>query len=912
MKDSSFKISIVMAVYNVELFLGEAIESVIEQDIGFEENIQLILVDDGALDASGSICDDYAERYPNNITVIHKPNGGVSSARNMGIPLIQGKYVSFMDSDDKLESNVCSAVYKFFEDSEEKTDVAAIPIIWFEGKTGPHILNYKFNDGSRVINLCTEYKALQLSSASAFIRTSVLQKNNLRFDEGLKYTEDAKLITLILCEKMTLGVVSDTTYWCRRRVQGEQSATQKSVEDKDWWTKTLQKFQGETSAACKEKLGYVPTFAQYLFMYDLQWRMQQRYVEEDVLTAEEFEEYIQELKKVLVDIDDRIIMEQSEIYGEQKKLLMEFKYGTEAIQYNKENGMLHCKNTMLSLIEWNGALLDFMQLKKDELVLEGYHVWLEYPYENLTPAVKCNGELILCESIERERLEDLSLNQRIVDGKGFRISIPLSQETEQLEIEFGCVINGVWIKKLNVHCGRHFPLSKTYENAYYCANQWMAQMEDEKLIVKPCTRKEKIKAELRFDRELWHSDRRKIALCRLLYHCTKGMLRKEIWLVSDRVNKADDNGEVFYKYLLENQKKKVNAYFVLGTDCEDYARLSKGKKLVPFESNLQKMLYLYASCLVSSQAEENFEHPYKDRQDAVRDIAADKRFVFLQHGITKDDVSAWLNRYNKNISTFVVATRMEYQSILDYQYHYTPNEVALTGFPRFDRLHDDKQRMITIMPTWRKYLLKGIDPKTGIWEMKDGFKESFYYKMYHELINDQRLFDAAEKFGYKIRFLNHPNMTAAANLMTGNEHLIQVPLTESYCDIFAQSSMIVTDYSSTAFDFAYLRKPVLYYQADNEEFFGGAHTYEKGYFDYERDGFGEVEYSLDAVVNRLIEYMERDCALKEKYKERIDATFPYADQKNCERVFNAIYNKQQEKENDIYDGNTAALGVMEG
>ena len=90
------------------------------------------------------------------------------------------------------------------------------------------------------------------------------------------------------------------------------------------------------------------------------------------------------------------------------------------------------------------------------------------------------------------------------------------------------------------------------------------------------------------------------------------------------------------------------------------------------------------------------------------------------------------------------------------------------------------------------------------------------------------------------------------------------------------------------FDFAYLRKPVLYYQADKEEFFSGAHTYTKGYFDYERDGFGEVEYDVDSLVDRVIEYMENDCRLKPLYRDRIDATFPYSDQNNCKRIYEAI------------------------
>ena len=74
--DYRFKFSVVTAVYNVEPYLAEAIESILTQDIGFEESVEIILVDDGSTDRSGAICDEYQQKFPDNIKVIHKENGG--------------------------------------------------------------------------------------------------------------------------------------------------------------------------------------------------------------------------------------------------------------------------------------------------------------------------------------------------------------------------------------------------------------------------------------------------------------------------------------------------------------------------------------------------------------------------------------------------------------------------------------------------------------------------------------------------------------------------------------------------------------------------------------------------------------------------------------------------------------------
>ena len=97
------------------------------------------------------------------------------------------------------------------------------------------------------------------------------------------------------------------------------------------------------------------------------------------------------------------------------------------------------------------------------------------------------------------------------------------------------------------------------------------------------------------------------------------------------------------------------------------------------------------------------------------------------------------------------------------------------------------------------------------------------------------------------------------------------------------------------FDFAYLRKPAIYYQSDNEEFFSGNHTAQKGYFDYEKNGFGEVEYSLEKLVDRIVEYLENGCKLKQKYRDRIDSFFAFNDKNNCQRVYERIIQMEGEK-----------------
>ena len=95
-------ISIIVPVYNVEEYLKECIDSIINQTY---KRIEIILVDDGSTDKSGKICDDYA-KIDKRIKVVHKENGGLSDARNVGISVSSGKYIAFVDSDDWVEKTM--------------------------------------------------------------------------------------------------------------------------------------------------------------------------------------------------------------------------------------------------------------------------------------------------------------------------------------------------------------------------------------------------------------------------------------------------------------------------------------------------------------------------------------------------------------------------------------------------------------------------------------------------------------------------------------------------------------------------------------------------------------------------------------------------------------------------------------
>lgn len=385
--------------------------------------------------------------------------------------------------------------------------------------------------------------------------------------------------------------------------------------------------------------------------------------------------------------------------------------------------------------------------------------------------------------------------------------------------------------------------------------------------------------ERRFLCEAWKRNRnnsRKAVVYRLLYRFAKMFKYRKLWIISDFVNRADDNGEALFQYLQTHKPRRTRVVFAIRKDSTDYHRLSKTGHCVDVTSFRFKLLFLLCDTNISSHADQWY---YYSHLEETRDIHARTKYVFLQHGITENSVSEYLSRYKINISGFVTAALPEYDSIKEEAYGYRKGEVWLTGFPRFDRLFHAEKKCITIMPTWRKNLVENWSAEKGTWDLKTGFEEQEFYKFYDALINSDRLLRALQQLGYRLQFFPHPIINPYIDKFHHDPRVFFLPITETtYRDVFAKSDLMVTDYSSAILDFAYLRKPLFFCQFDYVYFYSD--HYQKGYHDFEKDGFGEVVYDLDHTIDLIIEYAKGGCVLKDKYRERIDAFFAFNDQNN--------------------------------
>ena len=875
--------SIIMAAYNAERYIEEAVDSLKNQTLGFE-NIQLIIVDDGSKDNTPALADRIAEGHA-NIRILHKENGGASSARNAGLAYAEGRYINFMDSDDKLSPETLYNVYHFFKEHEDETDVVVIPMIYFDGQNEEHALNF-FRKETCVADLDEHPDYVSMSMSSSFVRAEAA--SDICFDTRLSFAEDARVLLPILLKKRTLGIVSEATYWYRRHGAGAVSTTESTLYNPAWYQPYLDHYCMAVIRHCLDTYGNVPAFIQHTLAYDLQLRIKLEHIPAGLMTEEEHEHYLETLLNIYSYIDDSVILAQNRSYAEQKLFILKAKHNTlPTFVPATKNIRLYYND--LKIYDLNKALftIDFIQIRNNLCSFEGTLNYFPTVMDVPEPYIMVNKQIHACELTDREE-NVYCLDQLIMKRIGFRAEFPLEKNCHLTEIRCMFRYQGTDVYPRKYRFGKYVPLDTTFSNAYGLVGKQILYYQNFRIYLEPSTPETLKMHETAFLQEVRSSGLFTENDIALREEARSNRSLRPIWLVSDRYDQADDNGEAFFIYLQKHHKLSVKSYFVLAEGSKDYARLSDIGPVVTFGSPEHKRLYLKAQCVISSHADDFVIHPFAEQNALYKDLTAQKPFVFLQHGVIKDDMSGWLNRYNKNFAGFVTTTRPEYQSILDCDYAYTEKEVWLTGLPRHDRLYNNPQKLITVMPTWRRNLLASLN-QDNHWVALPGLENSDYVTFYRDLFHDKRLQKAAETYGYTLAFKPHPAFMdflpafalPSSVKVFGNE--------ESYRDIFAKSSLVLTDYSSVVFDFAYLRKPVMYCQSDREAFFSGEHIYSRGYFDYERDGFGEVTLSLADTIDQIISYMKNGCTLKDVYKQRIEAFYAYHDKNCCKRVYKKIH-----------------------
>lgn len=350
------------------------------------------------------------------------------------------------------------------------------------------------------------------------------------------------------------------------------------------------------------------------------------------------------------------------------------------------------------------------------------------------------------------------------------------------------------------------------------------------------------------------------------------------WLVCEDEKEARDNGYHFFKWVRANRPKQKIAY-AIDKKSPDYNKVKGVGKVISYGTLSHWFWYIVADKNISSQ-KGGKPNPAVCYFFEVTLGLRKKNRVFLQHGITinKGD---WLFYPNTKIWRFITACKPEHDFIKE-NFGYPEDNVKLLGFARFDALHgvQTDKNLLLVMPTWRNWL--GRESKDN----KDlAFENTEYFLKWNAFLRDERLHALLEKYDKKLLFYPHRNMQKFLAFFEGSER-IEIADWKKYDiqDVLKSASLMITDYSSVFFDFSYMKKPVLFYQFDEEEF--RAKQYAEGYLNYKTTPLGRWTDNESVLLDYLEEELEK--GLLPLDDSAVESVFPLWDRENCLRIYKEI------------------------
>jgi glycosyltransferase involved in cell wall biosynthesis len=841
--------SIIVAMYGVEAYLEEFLTSLEAQTFGFGR-LEVILVDDGSPDGSFEIAARWQQRHPDVIRCVRKPNGGVASARNAGIPFVTAPWVTFMDPDDLVTPRYFEHVDRFLTRfGAEPLVMVCTNLVYYDEIDGrnrnQHPLRGKFAAGARTVPISQLARDIHLATHTAFFERQRLEHTGLRFDERVVPDfEDAHFVARYLLEASdgSVGFVPKAKYRYRRRAN-HSSLLQTS------WGKAA-KFDASLRFGCLELFeevarsrGEVPVWLQRTVLYHLQW-----YFRADAklrsptqkLGPAQLETFHELVGAIMRHIDQQTI-DAFELGNPAAQTIWALSSYRNRRRHSEVALATYDPDQRLLLLRYfyTGGV------PEERFVVDGEPVAAVYE--------KSQGHEYFRRSLFQER----------------RVWIPVLRRAAYVEVE----LDGV-----------PAPL----------VMGWVRPPRDKpELLFR--ARHRTIKSRLagpghRSDASTGIT-RRKVQLLR--WASQIGPVRRRFrkaWIFLDRDTHADDNAEHLYRWVRRHHPD-VNAWFLLDRSSPDWGRLrAEGFRLLPAKARWRALVLLNADHLISSHVDQYVVEPVPRKHfgDLMR-----WRFTFLQHGVTQNDLSRWLN--HKPIDRMITATPQEHVAIVGdgSPYRFTEREVRRTGFPRHDALlrkaadpAAPATDTILIAPTWRSWLVGDGVGHGNRRAWNPDFHQSEYAIRWRDLLHDQRLERSARQHGKRIVFLPHVNVRSYLDWFDVPDHVeVLSDHHGSIQDLLVRTSVLVTDYSSIAFDVALLDRAVVYYQFDRDAVYG--EHLRPGYFDVSRHGFGPVverQGQLLDAVHALLERRGPDRATL----GRIARTFPDRDGEASRRVFESI------------------------
>ncbi len=370
---------------------------------------------------------------------------------------------------------------------------------------------------------------------------------------------------------------------------------------------------------------------------------------------------------------------------------------------------------------------------------------------------------------------------------------------------------------------------------------------------------------------------------RLCYILTKPFFKKNIWLISETENQAQDNGYEFFCWIEENTSD-IDVFYVINKHSPDIDKFKHRSNWLAVDS-FKQVFYLYhANKIISTHGLWMIPNEFGILKKLTRNTLKAKK-VMLQHGV--NFIKNSRKYYHKSffpLNDLWIATSPQEKEIFINEYGYLDKDVVVTGLPRFDSLTDISNQskwpnMILFMPTFRNH-------EQGL---REKFKETELYQRIQALVYDNQLQQLLEEKNCHLVIYLHQNIqvyTRYLNQFANNRiHIIhQGEL--SVKDLLRMSKLLITDYSSVLFDFVYMNKPFISYQFDYPQFI--INREDKPLHDIRTELPGYVVTTHDELIHTIQTLERSHFTMPAEHQLSAAKHFIYKDKSNCKRVYQAI------------------------
>lgn len=874
--DFEYKVSVIVPVYNAEEYLEDCLNSIEEQTISKEE-IEVILINDGSADSSAEICEQYSKKY-SYIKFIDKENAGVSATRNMGIRLAKGKYILFLDSDDKLTKNSVEDITKFFDSVYDEVDLVTYFI-------QPYKDNVFLKPHARYDTVLKHTGVYDLETNPYIIQTTMnicvknLGEDNFFFNEEMKRQEDQEYINRVLERTFKIGYCAQATYLYNRSNENSSVATNFHAY---YLFEDSMKYFEELFAKYEDK---VPRYFQAIFFHDLRWKLTSRILYPFHYCEEKFEEAMNRIKALLARVEPNIIVKNPSINKRHIHYWLKLKPNTYPVAYVTDDRIRIVVDgySAETTIRTSIRLVKFEQTNDGKFRLRGVIESSIYDYIDDEP------ELYVVENSGEEKRLKLFKSKygyvatNIMTNNAYGFDYLIDPEKVE-QFSFKCIVEGymhdVSLNFMGTAVFRH--KARLYS---FARNNYIISYNKDTIRFSKKTKEEIYN----FEKNQVSAFVNSSSVAELKNEAIDYRYEHRVWLYSDSNSVEKDNG--YYQFINDFGKNDgIDRYYVYAKPYEEIEHLFTDEQkeyLVEFGSHAHCLLYLASEIIISSFFGRESISPFITEGEEINYYDIEHfRIIYMQHGVLHATYPIKYSAENARCDKVVVSTNFEIENMTQ-KYAFRDEDLIKCGMPRYehiDRTAKAKNRIL-LAPSWRSYFAKNVTPTT--YHVSSGsFCSTDYYINFQKFLNNKKLINILEDKDIYLDVKMHPIINGiVSDLFETTSDRIKF-VSEAKLEDY---KLFITDFSSFVFDYAYLGRPIMYFVPDYEQFRSGMNLYRELDLPFDK-AFGPLAIDPETAADEVIKICNRDFVAEDVYKKRMDEF--YIPMENCcEGIYNYIHDE---------------------